>query len=140
MLINQRHSRFHTFWDVKVLVHQEEDPKYGQPGDVANQNMRCPWLGEEQWWLTRPQEHGCHYGHRRQDVTVTEALGGKVFVKIVYGHIYPEMYLNADWPAMISVTEPTPQWAQLKIYLLDRDTNNTNILLYCNNNIKYKCK
>ena len=51
------------------------------------------------------------------------------------------MFLDADQPAIISVTEPTPQWAQLKIYLLQRYTDNTKILIYCNQNIiKYKCK
>lgn len=50
-----------------------------------------------------------------------------------------DMYV--DQPAMISVTDPTPQWAQLKSFLLETDRNHSNILKHCDNSIiKYKCK
>lgn len=52
-----------TFSDVKMLVQQEKEPERGLPGNVANQNMRCPWRGEEHRRLTRAKEHGYHCGH-----------------------------------------------------------------------------
>lgn len=75
--------------------------------------------------------------HRRQDVTLISRVEspGIVLKQMFAVRSICKMYLNADQPAMISVTHPTPQWAQLKINLLDRDTNNTNILIYCHTNI-----
>lgn len=50
-------------------------------------------------------------------------------------------YMYVDQPAMISVTHPTPQWAQLNIFLLETDRNYSNILKHCDNSIiKYKYK
>lgn len=51
---------FLTSFGVKVLVQEEEEPKRGQPGYVANQNVGGPRLREEKGRLLDPQEHGCH--------------------------------------------------------------------------------
>lgn len=49
-----------TYFGVKVLVQEEEEPKCGQPGHVGNQDMCAPRQRKEEGRLLDPQEHGCH--------------------------------------------------------------------------------
>lgn len=105
--------RFLTFRLVVVFVDEEEEPERGQPRHVADQNVRRPRWGEQQRRLLRTQEHGRHCGRTEGERSVTlHSQAEEEHVCLLLEKTSP------DSPAMISVTEPSPQWAQLKINLL----------------------